>query len=621
MLSLDSSVAMAGVQDSRISAMWIFAKLVPSLARLDSTIFRQTSNNKLAPPFQQRINRAINRQHLREKLLQRLSLHTQLLPMYSIGLALPVFIGSTLAATTDPSLWTTATLGGQTFVNQGLVGFGYIPASARDSYGETLGGLGSAIALQKGTFKAGSNGTFTGRLIAQPDRGYNVETTIDWQARQHSFDFVFSPYYSKNKLDFDTAAKTFSIQYKSTLLYSKGSIYGAFALSSLTDDRLMLAPGFPTSGLDAISSIPNTSTYPVLPAPGSSSSKISVDAEGLVLNADGSFWTSDEYGPYIYRFGANGTLLQAIQPPTAILPTIGGKLNFTSSISPEFGRDANQASSDGRTLFALLQSATIQDGGGDKETNRYTRLFAWDILAQGSSPVIGMSSMYSAGASKASMLMELVPLGEQENGWYLYLRARRERHTHRSRWTRAWRRRHGSEVGLQVRPAATSTWAFTKLRLIILSSLRQADLFDISNATDIHGTKFDGTTPVAPKGKLDKNVVPATYVPFVNYLDSKQLGRFGLHNDEPTDRTLIDAKWESFALAPVLDSTTPDDYFLVTMVCCMGSADNDFITINGTALGKPYSASYGQDVDTQILVWRVTLPSVPRGSVAASLGI
>jgi hypothetical protein len=36
--------------------------------------------------------------------------------------------------------------------------------------------------------------------------------------------------------------------------------------------------------------------------------------------------------------------------------------------------------------------------------------------------------------------------------------------------------------------------------------------------------------------------------------------------DEPTDRTLIDAKWESFALAPVLDPTAPDDYFLITMV-------------------------------------------------------
>lgn len=59
---------------------------------------------------------------------------------------------------------------------------------------------------------------------------------------------------------------------------------------------------------------------------------------------------------------------------------------------------------------------------------------------------------------------------------------------------------------------------------------RQADLFDISNATDIHGTKFDRTTPVAPGGVLDSTVVPATYVKFVNYLNSTQLARFGLHN-------------------------------------------------------------------------------------------
>ncbi|CUA76575.1 hypothetical protein RSOLAG22IIIB_06358 [Rhizoctonia solani] len=487
--------------------------------------------------------------------------------MHSTSLTFPALMGSALAATTDPALWTTAALGGKTFVNQGLVGFGYIPASARDSYGETLGGLGSAIALQKGTFKAGPNGTFTGRLITQPDRGYNVETTIDWQARHHSFDFVFSPYYGKSELDFDTAAKTFSIQYKSTLLYSK-------------------APGFLTSGLDAISSIPNTTTYPVLPAP--DLTKLSVDAEGLVLNSDGSFWTSDEYGPYIYRFGANGTLLQAIQPPIAVLPTIDGKLNFTSDRSPDFGRDANQGfegltiSNDGRTLFALLQSATIQDGGGDKDTNRYTRLFAWDISTSGSSHLIGewVVPLPQSKKGKTYAQSEIYALTSTQ-----FLVLSRDGHGH-------------GDDGNDAK-----------------SDYKQADLFDISNATDIHGTKFDETTPVAPKGKLDKAVVPATYVPFVNYLNSTQLARFGLHNDEPTDRTLIDAKWESFALAPVLDAESPDDYFLITM------ADNDFITINGTALGKPYSASYGQDVDTQILVWRITLPSVPRGSVSVSLGI
>jgi hypothetical protein len=30
--------------------------------------------------------------------------------------------------------------------------------------------------------------------------------------------------------------------------------------------------------------------------------RIPIDAEGLVLNPDGSFWVSDEYGPYICEY-------------------------------------------------------------------------------------------------------------------------------------------------------------------------------------------------------------------------------------------------------------------------------------------------------------------------------
>ncbi|KAG8743757.1 hypothetical protein FRC10_011477 [Ceratobasidium sp. 414] len=484
----------------------------------------------------------------------------------STRLGFPALFGTVLAASPDPSLWTSAKLGSQTFINKGLVGFGYVPASARDSYGETLGGLGSAIALERGSFKAGPNGTFTGRLIAQPDRGYNVEGTVDWQARQHAFDFVLSPYYGKSNQDFDTAAKTLSLQYKSTLLYSRA--------------------GTPTSGLDATSSIASSSAFPVLPAP--PNAKLALDTEGLVLNADGSFWASDEYGPYVYRFAPNGTLLQAIQPPTAALPTISGKLNFTSALSPDFGRDANQGlegltvSSDGRTLYGLLQSAAIQDGGGDKDTNRYTRLFAWDVSTPGSSKLTGewIVPLPQSSKGKSFAQSEVHYLSSTQ-----FLVLSRDGHGHGDDDEEA------------------------------KSDYKQADLFDISNATDIHGTKFDSTTAAAPDGKLDKSITPATYVPFVNYLNATQLARFGLHNDEPTDRTLIDAKWESLALAPVLDSTLPDDYFLITM------ADNDFITLNGTAIGKPYSATYGQDVDTQVLVWQVTLPGVARGSVAGSLGI
>jgi hypothetical protein len=93
----------------------------------------------------------------------------------------------------EPSAVASAVLAGQTFVNkvrrtqrtlfrpyvstrspQGIVGFGFIPNDAKDSTGDTIGGIGSAIALKPGSFNAKSDGTFTGTLVVQPDRGYNV---------------------------------------------------------------------------------------------------------------------------------------------------------------------------------------------------------------------------------------------------------------------------------------------------------------------------------------------------------------------------------------------------------------------------------------------------------------
>lgn len=61
--------------------------------------------------------------------------------------------------------------------------------------------------------------------------------------------------------------------------------------------------------------------------------------------------------------------------------------------------------------------------------------------------------------------------------------------------------------------------------------IRQADLLDISSATDIHGTDFDDpSSPIAKKGKLDKSITPGTYVDFVDFIDDTQLARFGVHN-------------------------------------------------------------------------------------------
>lgn len=106
--------------------------------------------------------------------------------------------------------------------------------------------------------------------------------------------------------------------------------------------------GQPTTGLDADGSGGLTyDGFPLLPAAtytgdgfgdnltdGSTSKHISVDSEGLVVNDDGTFWVSDEYGPYVWLFGANGTAISAIRPPEAIIPKRNGSDSFSADSPP-----------------------------------------------------------------------------------------------------------------------------------------------------------------------------------------------------------------------------------------------------------------------------------------------
>ena len=39
-----------------------------------------------------------------------------------------------------------------------------------------------------------------------------------------------------------------------------------------------------------------------------------IDSEGLAVMADGSFWTSDEYGPWLTKFNSSGTMLERVGP-------------------------------------------------------------------------------------------------------------------------------------------------------------------------------------------------------------------------------------------------------------------------------------------------------------------
>ena len=364
--------------------------------------------------------------------------------------------------------------------------------------------------------------------------------------------------------------------------------------ATLVDTILLTdAAGEPLTGLDPAEGGIRRAAGGFPDLPQASNGRVSIDAESLVLLPDGGFLIGDEYGPYIYRFSAAGRMLAAIRPPEAFIPKRKGKDHFSSNNpgpgaaepeprNPEAGRQNNQGfegmslTPDGRFLAVILQSATRQDGGTSPETRQHTRILYYD-LSNIDLPrlvreyVVPLPVFDNAeGKKRIAAQSELLALDETR---FLLLS-----------------RDSGSGYGMK---DATSRY-------------RKIDLLDTSRATNIAGSNYDGTVPVAPGGKLAGGIVPATLTPFIDLNDNAQLGKFGLHNGEPNDRNNLSEKWEGMALLPALDPAHPRDFFLFVV------NDNDFITQNGFQVGAMYKDPSGVDVDTLILVYRVTLPELGR---------
>jgi len=483
-------------------------------------------------------------------------------------------LGIMLAVPAGQALAQNLTFEGSTFVNKGLVGVARVPSDAKDAFRETLGGFGSAMAFVPGTWRQDRDGTYSGQLWMVPDRGWNTQGTLDFRGRTQHFSVKLNPFYGAST----NAQNQLSMHYE-----------------GLTPLRRF---GVPTTGLDAVNVLRGTHHFPDLPA--GEDHHIAVDNEGIVIPSDGTFWISDEYGPYVYHYAHGGELLGVIRPPEAFIPRrldasnhpvesfsansppIGETYDLGNPVS---GRQNNQGfeglalSPDGQTLFVLLQSALIQDldPNNIKTTRRNTRLLAYDISRPAPrlihEYVVQLPLFQDQTTTKTKLLIaaqsEMFALNDHQ---FLVLA-------------------RDSSVG-EIAPATPG------------SVYRSVDLIDTKGATDIAGTSYDSATgSVAPLGVLNPAITPVAYQQFLNINDNGQLNRFGLHNGAPADANDLYEKWESLAVEPVGDRAHPNDYFLF-----IGS-DNDFITQKGFMAGAAYSDSSGYNVDTLVLVYRVTLPT------------
>ena len=89
--------------------------------------------------------------------------------------ASPAFVDIEPRASATPApVVNQTTCDGKQFTYQELAGYGFVASDARDKFGDTLGGYGSSIAIDRKSWTKIRSGTYTGTLYAIPDRGWYV---------------------------------------------------------------------------------------------------------------------------------------------------------------------------------------------------------------------------------------------------------------------------------------------------------------------------------------------------------------------------------------------------------------------------------------------------------------
>ena len=98
-------------------------------------------------------------------------------------------------------------------------------------------------------------------------------------------------------------------------------------------------------------------------------STLRFDPEGIRVGPEGTFYISDEYGPFVFEFNRQGHLLRRFNLPSKFAITNPSSDPNMELLGNSSGRQANRGmeglaiSPDGKTLFGIMQNALLQDNG------------------------------------------------------------------------------------------------------------------------------------------------------------------------------------------------------------------------------------------------------------------
>lgn len=225
------------------------------------------------------------------------------------------------------------------------------------------------------------------------------------------------------------------------------------------------------------------------------------DPEGFVVNPrNGNFLVSDEYGPSLYEFNRSGALVRAYVTPANLVPRDAADVpNFASDAGNVAGKRTNRGfeglaiSSDGKYAYAMLQSAMLDEGGGNGTVNRIVK------FDTETGEAVAQYAYQMQAASQGRGISALVALNDTE---FLVLE----------------RNNRGVGVGAQLATAIKSVYRI-----------------DVTGATDVSAIDLD-----AP-GAVYTKVTKAT-TQFID-LDANTLAALGNRSPE---------KWEGLAIGPRL---------------------------------------------------------------------
>lgn len=106
-----------------------------------------------------------------------------------------------------------------------------------------------------------------------------------------------------------------------------------------------------------------------------------LDPEGFVRNPrTGTFLVSDEYGPSLYEVNAAGVVVRSFTTPANLIPRSAANVpNYADDTGNTLGKRTNRGfeglaiSPDGNYAYAMLQSAMLDEGGGNGTVNRIVK--------------------------------------------------------------------------------------------------------------------------------------------------------------------------------------------------------------------------------------------------------